>query len=199
MEAGGGGVRHYTPQQSTYVSGTDTTPEQRAVFVKEVAVQVERLLWLAYHLQLGPLINHLHSFIRYNVTFLGALLRGRLSLVFTHRVLEAALGRNQLGAPAWITSVITESAGMVKGCPFRSALFQTARTQPAQSTPSIDCPAVLQRDFMGLTAGTKVDLQVDLLQSGQVKVMQGGHSARLCIGPDVLTPEDFDRMMYSAL
>lgn len=160
---------------------------------------MEGLLWFAYHQQLEPLINHIHAFIRYNVAFPTALLRGRLSLVFTHRVLEAALGRNQLGAAAWITSVLTESAGMLTRCPYRTALFQRARPAPGQSMPSIDCTAVLQQDFMGAPAGTKVDLQVDLLQSGQLKVMQGGHVARLFIGPDVLTPEDFDRMMYSAL
>jgi hypothetical protein len=38
--------------------------EERHAFKQQVAAQTEKLLWLAYRLQLQPLVQHLHCFIR---------------------------------------------------------------------------------------------------------------------------------------
>ncbi|WIA39973.1 hypothetical protein OEZ86_013403 [Tetradesmus obliquus] len=74
----------------TYIGQKAANSEQQDAFIEQVAAQTEQLLWLAYRLQLEPLMQRLHSFVRSSCLYANSILRGRVDDVFTPRVLEAA-------------------------------------------------------------------------------------------------------------
>uniref|UniRef100_A0A383V7L2 Uncharacterized protein n=1 Tax=Tetradesmus obliquus TaxID=3088 RepID=A0A383V7L2_TETOB len=126
---------------------------------RQVAKQTEQLLWLAYRLQLAPLIDKLHEFVRSGSD---GLLTGLRDAVFTERVLDAALGSNRLGRDAWIAHVVHHVHAPAAGGP--RALFKavdlTDEDDPEARSGAFR--AVLQRDFLGAPAGTEVEVAYDL-------------------------------------
>jgi hypothetical protein len=133
------------------------------------AAQTEQLLWLAYRLQLAPLVRRLHVFLRTNMSMDNGILEGMAELVFSERVLDSALGSNRLDTDAWIDSILQDEHTLEPGS--ADALFQPVGLSQEQQEP-ITFDAVLQKDFMGAPAGTQLQVTFDLLGSGRVHIGQ---------------------------
>jgi hypothetical protein len=69
----------------------EASKEEEQAFGQQVAAQVEPLLYLAYRLQLAPLQQVLHTFIRSCMRHSLGLLYGHMRRVLSQRVMEAAL------------------------------------------------------------------------------------------------------------
>jgi hypothetical protein len=75
---------------ATRVGEAAANSKQMEDFTQQVAAQTEQLLWLAYRLQLEPVVKRLHGFIQALCMYHNSVLNSRVNDVFTPRVLEAA-------------------------------------------------------------------------------------------------------------
>jgi hypothetical protein len=79
-----------TDFNSLMVGPSAANGAEQEAFIQQVAAQTEQLLWLAYRLELEPLVQRLHGFVRPLCWFSDSLLFHSLVAVFTLRVVEAA-------------------------------------------------------------------------------------------------------------
>ena len=150
--------------------------EQADAFIKQLVAQTEQLLYLAYKLQLEPLIDRLQAFVRYNNQYNSSLFDSQVDTLFSPRVLEAALGSNQLGKEAWINNIVTERCCFSK-LHHTKRLLKPINLTSEQKQP-IEFEAELQRNFMGTPKGTVVAVRLDML-SGRTESIKLGNAAAL--------------------
>lgn len=134
---------------------------------QQVAAQTEQLLWLAYRLQLAPLIEELHVFLRLTMPVVDGVLEHHVDAVFTERVLDAALGSNKLGKDAWIMQILHHVHALAPGS--KHALFKPIGLT-AEQQQRTSFRAVLQREFFEAPAGTEIEVTFDLLGTGHVYI-----------------------------
>jgi hypothetical protein len=158
--------------------------EQVQGFKQQVAAQTEQLLWLAYRLQLQPLVQCLHAFIRTCCLFDISLLRGRLDVVFTHRVLEA-IGVSSLTCckGAWINSVLCQDISFSDSIA-GAALLQPVGAAAAERGQQIVFDAVLKSEILGIAAGTQVKLRLDIFR-GRLYINGDEHVLHFRVGHHV--------------
>jgi hypothetical protein len=152
-----------------------------------VAAQTEQLLWLAYRLQLQPLVQHMHNFIQNASFFTGSVLRDVHDAVFTARVLEAA-GVASLpdGKQMLINSVLEELITLVDSIAAGQAhLRPTSLTQQQRQPLKFD--AVVNCSRLCSRADTTVAVELDLFGNSTIRVGANRFSVQLRIGPGVAT------------
>jgi hypothetical protein len=159
--------------------------DQVQAFKQQVAAQTEQLLWLAYRLQLQPLVQCLHNFIRSGSLFRILLLRGRLDAVFTDRVLEAiSVSSLTCYRGAWINSVLGQdisfAANAVESLP-GVALVEPVDAEMAQHDLETGFDAVLKSEVLGIAAGTQVNLRLDIFR-GRLYINDDQHLLHVRIG-----------------
>jgi hypothetical protein len=145
-------------------------------FCQQVATQTEQLLWLAYRLQLAPIIDRLHGIIRLTTPLPGGVLDGLADTVFSAHVLDAKLGSNKLGKDAWIAHILQNVHGLKPGS--FNALFKPVDLSDEAIEPVV-FKAILQREFFGAPAGTLLDVKFELLTSGRVSIGEFDFEAAL--------------------
>jgi hypothetical protein len=162
---------------------------------KALTTQLEALLWLAHKMQLAPLISSLHNFIHSSVAVRNGLLRGCLNEVFTDRVKEAALGTaHSSTAQQWVNNIVAQPAAITG----MDRLYEAQLLEPVNEDEDA-CPvwqfrARLCRPYLGLSAGTEVDVRLDL-DNGMLHIGEVTLFTQLLVGPSVHGPEDQDELM----
>jgi hypothetical protein len=162
--------------------------------IQQVAQQTEELLWWAYRLQLPTLADKLHAFVRHNAAFTNSILRGHLQHVFTDRVLDAALGPNQMGRNTWINAVLSEPAASVTGSALVSSLLVPENADAVKPFNNMVFRAKLARPYMGAAAGSVVDVTLSLFDNSIACMGGGGLVAQLQLGPH-LNPASHKALM----
>jgi hypothetical protein len=131
------------------------------------------------------------------------LLYGILQLVVTDEVLKAALGGGTLSKETYIKSVLTRPCSFTADTIGYSCLLEPL--DPPKHTTEFK--AVLRQDFAGATAGTTVNVVIDLFNTGggAVRLWPTGNGpqlfmpAQLLLGPCIADADDFDAVMRSHL
>jgi hypothetical protein len=166
-------------------SSTKPPEEKRAEFVQQVAAQTEQLLWLAYRLQLQPLVQHLHTFIRSSAMFSSSLLRNQLDAVFSQRVLEAAdISSLSSGKQQWVDSILSETISFAS-----EPLLQTDTTlkpeglSVSQMSPMSFTATVVTGSVMSKPPDSRVEIELDLFRRGVIRIGRHFHPVQLRIGP----------------
>jgi hypothetical protein len=159
--------------------------EQKQAFKQQVAAQTEQLLWLAYRLQLQPLVHHLHGFIRSSCLSPISLLHGQEAAVITPRVLEAAVASGKHGVwQAVADSVRRQDVAFTDDAMLGdTAAFLAPLTLTQQQKQPLEFDAMLHADVMGIASGTKVRVYLDLFGESSIHLNQDIHTVRLRIGP----------------
>ena len=136
----------------------------------QIIKQLEQLIYIAYKLNLHPLINRLHSVIRQNTMEVDYILEQRAdSILFTPRVLSA-LSTSSHARRVWCNSMFGESCDLIAD-DATSSLF--VADNPDDSLKPIAFKAVLHRGFMGQEKGTRVDATLDLAEGELVLALEG--------------------------
>ncbi|WIA19689.1 hypothetical protein OEZ85_005617 [Tetradesmus obliquus] len=171
----------------TYIGQKAANSEQQDAFIEQVAAQTEQLLWLAYRLQLEPLAQRLHSFVRSSCLYANSMLRGRVDDVFTPRVLDAA-GASGMAASkqAVVDGVLLQefvfgeyAEAAVNG---RTAVLEPLDLSEKQQEPLVLEAKVVHGSLIGIPSGSKVRLELDLFGKSTMQVNEDVHHLHLCIG-----------------
>jgi hypothetical protein len=156
--------------------------QQKASVVRDVAAQVEWLLYLAYHLQLEPLQEVLHGFTRNNSGFNNSPLYGHMGAVLSPRVLQAHAGTDlakqgllqQLVGQAYILGPTPEGLLVPAGAAESGVLeFKAALAKPL---PGTKFPAYLPH-YLNV-----VDMKLDMYR-GALIVAERAYTVQLLVGP----------------
>jgi hypothetical protein len=157
------------------------TAEEQQAFKQQVAAQTEQLLWLAYRLQLQPLVQHLHGFIRALSCFPEAPLQNKHEAIFTARVLEAA---GLASLPGGKQLLVDSVRGKLLRLNNDTSL---ARLQPvgltAQQRQPIKFDALLFCSAFNKQQGATVAVELDLFGTSTVKMGDNTFPVQLRIGP----------------
>jgi hypothetical protein len=170
-----------------YVEATPAaaTAEEQQTFKQQVAAKTEQLLWLAYKLQLQPLVLHMHHYIRALSWFYTSLLRDA-DAVSTPRVLEVAGVANLLnGKQLLVNSVIGEVLQL-------SDIAVTGLSDEQRQPLKFN--AVLQGSSLRTPQGATVPVELDLFGSshGRSLITVGANTfdVQLRIGTHHAAPSD---------
>jgi hypothetical protein len=146
--------------------------EQQAMW-EQVAAQTEQLLWLAYKLQLEPLLQQLHRFVRGSTRITDA--------VFSARVLDAAgVAGLQDGKEMLQNSVVGEVALLNKDSNAQTLLEPVGLSAKQQKPLCFD--AVVQRTGLNLREGATVPVELDLFGQSTIKLGPLKYPVQLRIG-----------------
>ncbi|WIA20917.1 hypothetical protein OEZ85_005259 [Tetradesmus obliquus] len=168
----------------TMVATPESPTEQQAAFKQQVAAQIERLLWLAYRLQLQPLVEHMHTCIQAFSIFGLSVLRGCENEVFTPRVLEAAAsGVASLpgGKQMLVNSVRGEVLTLADSTASGQANLRPIGLTHLQQLP-LKFDAVATCSTLG-KPGVAVAVELDLFSNSVIKLGHNTFAAQLRIGP----------------
>jgi hypothetical protein len=174
-----------TSTRGSYVEDDPTavTAEEQRAFKQQVAAQTEQLLWLAYKLQLQPLVLHMHHFIRTLSCFRNSLLRDA-DAVSTPRVLEAAGVANLPdGKQLLVNSVVGE---VLQLSDIAVTELSDEQRQPLMFN------AVLQSSSLRFLQGAAqhaVPVELDLFGSSTIRVGISSYNVQLRIGPHHAAPK----------
>jgi hypothetical protein len=172
--------------------------EAQQAALGELCTQLEQLLWLAYKLQLAPLISTLHGFIFNSTITEDSFLRGNLQKVFTPRVLEAALGpRQSTAAREWINSIVAQPAAVYTLASGTDRPHEQWLLEPCGgggALPDLPFIARLKRPFLGLPTGVEVEVTLSL-DSGLLHVGDFNVPVQLLLGPAVCSDSDHVALM----
>jgi hypothetical protein len=159
--------------------------EQAQAFKQQVAAQTEQLLWLAYRMQLQPLVQCLHRFIRSGSLYDDSLLRGRLDAVFTDGVLEAVSVSSLNDCKgAWVNSVLCQDisfAASTADVSTGAALLEHVDVEQAEQDLRTEFEAVLKSEVLGIAAGTKVTVCLEVFK-GRLFINGDEHKLHLRVG-----------------
>jgi hypothetical protein len=159
------------------------TAQQKRVFVEQVAAQTEQLLRLAYRLQLQPLVEQLHGFVRSQSLFDYSLLRKQADAIFTPRVLEAAATSGLDDCQRAVAdSVLRQDVVFADGIDDKAVFLEPLALTEEQQQP-LEFDAVLRNGLAGIARGTKVHVQLDLFGTSSMHINDDKHRVRLCMGP----------------
>jgi len=158
-----------------------TDEQQKSPVVQQVAAQLERLLYLAYHLQLAPLQEVLHGFTRQNCTFRNSILYGHMETVLSPRVVQASVSGG-MAKQALLQALVQQAwplgAGRCQG------LFVPAG---GPESSSLEFRASLAQPLPGLAAHEVQDFKLDF-PSSALEVGPKGYGVTLCVGPKLTLP-----------
>lgn len=189
---------------ATYPSeavGPACSVEEWDVFVREVCVQTEALLFIAHKLRLQPLIKVMHTFLFTSCLGGRGLLYGKLQLVLTDRVLEAGMGSSSLTKAQWVNSILTQPCGLVRDVFGQRALLHPLESSIRfeQDTKTLHFEAELEDDLAGGDRGAKVGVRVELFddQGPRILVGKAAFPAQLCLGQSVTDDADLQDVMCS--
>lgn len=167
-----------------------------------VAEQLEALLYQAHAMRLQPLIQRLHCFIASNTDIADGLsvLHGVLGLVFTERVMAAALGPAAAPEPckAWISSVLTQRCGLVPDTYWSQQLLKPFKL-PQRLQDPVRFEAVLQENWQGSKKGDKVAVELDLFECSTIKIGSTSWTVQLVVGSAVTDDATYRNLMSSKL
>jgi hypothetical protein len=159
--------------------------EERKAFKQQVAAQTEQLLWLAYRLQLQPLVQHLHNFIQALSHFAQSLLRNKCEAVFTSRVLEAAGVASLPGGKQMLVDSVRGELLKLNGDTTLASLQPVGLTeqqrQPIKFDAQLHCSALKQQ-------GVSVAVELDLFDKSTIKLGHNTFAVQLRVGPVFAEP-----------
>lgn len=180
----------------------DVKQQQRLKLVQELAAQTEALLVTAHKLQLHTLIQHLQRFIFSNLAPRhddgGSLFCGVGHLLFTDRLLDAALGSSTMSKGQYISSVL--ACGAVEEQPARASALQpiASSLQICDVSRLINFDARLGAPLLGSKQGGTTRVQLDLFNSSDPALNILGSSitlpVQLLIGHKVNDAADLARL-----
>jgi hypothetical protein len=162
------------------VAGPTADEAQKQSFAQQLVAQLEPLLYLAYRLQLAPLQEALHCFIRNSTSCGNAILYGHMRPVLTQRLIQAAAD-SDVGRDALLQLLVAQRgslAGEVDG------LLEPV--DAAFRAPVVEFKAKIKKPLPGLTPGDVVDVELDL---NECRLKVGGivHRMQLLVGSVVDT------------
>jgi hypothetical protein len=170
-----------------------SSQEQRQLST-DVAQQLEALLYYAHSMQLRQLVQKLHAFISSNASNTAgtALLHGVLGVVFSDRVVTAALGPVAAAAGsspadtrrAWISSVLTQPCGVAPGMLSPQQLLGPLKL-PSKLQGPLQFQAELMQDCWGSSRGERVSVTLDLFYSSSISIGSLRMPVQLLVGPVV--------------
>jgi hypothetical protein len=112
---------------------------------QQVGKQLSALLKVAHVLRLQLLLDTLHEFVFCSACTSTSLFGGRLGLVFTDAVLEAAMGSSALSKEAYVSSVLSRPCSLTPGdSSLLKPLGKPVLTEPSKM---LTFDAQLQREF----------------------------------------------------
>jgi hypothetical protein len=141
------------------------SPEQQQDVQQQVAKQTAALLRLAHLLRLKQLLDVLHQFLLLNARPPGGacLLSGVAGLVFSDRVLKAALGSSTLSKKAYISSVMSQPCSLTPDKLGYSSLLKPVGPRSYDTDKDVlEFDAQLLGEFAGGRAGDAVRVKLDL-------------------------------------
>lgn len=161
-------------------------------------------MYIAHKLRLQPLSEVLHTFLHKNCFVsssigLKGLLVGQLGLVFSDRVLDAAMGSSSMTKQDWVRSILTRPCGFVGGVVGQNHLLEPALDSVELIGLTLRFSAKLLEDFAGSRRGTQVDVDIDLFNT-EGPVMWVGSvpmPVQMCIGRGVTDKADLERVAGS--
>jgi hypothetical protein len=156
--------------------------QQQKCIGQQVAGQLEPLLYLAYRLQLGPLQEVLHAFIRNSTVGANAILYGHMRRVLTHRVLLAAVDCDV--AEQALLQLLVGQRGSLAGA--GDGLFEPVTAGPFQ-TAAVTFEAKVAKPLPSMDMGGLVDVKLDFNNSS-IKTNGLIHMFQLLLGPPMDTP-----------
>lgn len=160
-------------ESSTAVPGVSvsTSAEQKS-FMQQVAAQTEQLLWMAYRLQLQPLVQRLHRFVRAQGWFHDSLMADTYDAVFTARVVEAArVAARPGGRQMLMNHVSGELAAMVNNVANVSTYLEPqGLTFEQKQALTIKFDAVVRRTGLQLPLGATIPVELNLLGSSTIRL-----------------------------
>jgi hypothetical protein len=157
--------------------------EQQQACTQQLVSQLEPLLYLAYRLQLTPLQEVLHEFIR-GCTYapMKGILRGHMCSVLAPRVTQAAAEAGLIKEDSLLQQLVTQRCSLAGA---EDGLFEPVDLTLAGSTVSFK--ARVKRPLPGFSQGQVVDV-VLVPSTHTLKVANMSYECRLLIGPLVNTP-----------
>eukprot|EP00882_Tetradesmus_deserticola_P010591 GHRQ01011187.1.p1 GENE.GHRQ01011187.1~~GHRQ01011187.1.p1 ORF type:complete len:301 (+),score=107.77 GHRQ01011187.1:274-1176(+) len=171
----------FNPVDSTAAAAS---AEEQQGLTQQVAAQIEQLLWLAYRLQLEPLILHLQDFIRLQSPFSNSLLSNDVHAVFTARVSTAAgVAGLPMGMQMLLNTVLGESM-CFKGYEDESGIktLLLPRNLSQDQRQPLRFKAFVQRSSLPLPQGAVVPVELDLFGTSTIKLGASWLPVQLRIG-----------------
>lgn len=160
--------------------------QQQNDFAQLLSEQVEGLLFVAHRLQLGKLLELLHAFVFRGFTLDGAVLESYLHLVFTDRVMAAAVGSSSSSAAknAYLSSVLSQACSCVSGTGgeflgVRELLEVIGNPSYHESDRCLTFRARLLQPLLDLGSGDKVSVELSLFSQGRQTIRFGEHGPTL--------------------
>jgi hypothetical protein len=160
--------------------------KQMEDFSQQVAAQTEQLPWLAYRLQLEPLVQRLHGFIRSSCCYTASVLRNRVDDIFTPHVLEVAgTSGMAVSRQALVDGVLMQELVLADeswfACHHPIAALEPINLDEEQKEP-LDFEAVLRGEVQGIPSGTTVHVCLDLFGLSSLQINEDKHMLHLRIG-----------------
>lgn len=178
--------------------------------MRQVAEQTELLLFVAHKLPLQPLVLHMHNFLYSSLCCIHdhgciELFDGPpVHMVFTDRVYEAATSGLGMTKELFLSSVLSrpgsfaDAHGCPAGCTGHVPLLRPVGEIKVGTHNRLHCPAQLQQPFLGWPAGERMNVVLDLFDSGAptIGLAQAGVSlpAQLLLGSAVQSIGDLDKL-----
>jgi hypothetical protein len=155
--------------------------DQKQAFTQQLVSQLEPLLYLAYRLNLGPLQEALHGFVRGCTSHSSGVFKGHMRSVLNPRVTEAAAGEGLVeeGLLQLLVAQRCSLAGKEDG------LF--GPVQSSFMAPVVRFKAKLQKPLPGAAVGDVADVLMDL-NTGKLAFNDWIHKFQLLVEAPVSTP-----------
>jgi hypothetical protein len=147
---------------------------------QQVVSQLEPLLYLAYRLQLAPLQEVLHAFIRGCTCTMHGILAGDMRSVLTPRVTAAAAEEGLV--EEGLLQVLVAQRCSLTGHGFQGGLFEPV--EAGFIVPPVLFEARVNRPLPGLTRGQDVSVTLSL-QDSTLKVGNISYDFKLLVGAPV--------------
>lgn len=156
-------------QEKSDIGAPLATVKQWEDVQQQVGKQLSALLKVAHVLRLQLLLNTLHEFVFCSACTSTSLFEGRLGLVFTDAVLEAAMGSSALSKEAYVSSVLSRPCSLTPG-DSSSLLKPLSKPVLTEQSKMLTFDAQLQREFAGGSVGDTVKVGIDFFEFGRVVI-----------------------------
>lgn len=216
-----------TPLQHLHLGDPAEDSDDKTDFICNVAHRVEQLLYLAYKLDLPPLQERLLGFVAGCCQTDSGLLYGSLGMIFTDHILqEAVQAGSALHSRQWVSSVLTQPAGLLPrrfhihqllqplefqhpeedspgsppypGCsPYSSYLYRRHTSRLKPGEPPKDVCFRARLTRAFMGAAAGEEVPVELnVFEGRARMGHVDCTAQLLLGPHMCDAADFSRVMH---